>query len=95
MGGPKVQTLLQLERKNHALNVSIAALRRTRESSEWLRGFSMESSGSAGTDSRNSIRPVLRITENRMPAKAAARGVFKHARIKLTSSFMTSSKENS
>jgi hypothetical protein len=30
-----------------------------------------------------------------MPAMAAARGVFKRARIKFTSCFITSSKENS
>ena len=45
------------------------------------------SSGSARTESRNNTRPVIRRTEKRMPAMAAARGVFKRARIKFASCF--------
>ena len=47
------------------------------------------SSGSERTESRNSKRPVIRSTEKRMPAMAAARGVFKRARIKVASCFLT------
>ena len=37
---------------------------------------------------RNNTRPVIRRTEKRMPAMAAARGVFNRARIKLASCFI-------
>src|SRR5271165_1714234 len=47
-----------------------------------------DSRGSARTESRNSTRPEIRRSEKRMPAMAAARGVFRRARIKVASCFI-------
>jgi hypothetical protein len=42
----------------------------------------------AATVRKHSKRPVIGSTEKRMPAMAAARGVFKRARIKVASCFI-------
>ena len=46
------------------------------------------SSGSARTENRKSVRPAISKIEKRMPATAAARGVFKSFRISVTSFFI-------